>query len=660
MCARGSFRGGVSGALVFAALAGPGCSERGGAADAQAGKIHEEVLAAMGAGGTVRVIVNFRDPLGAAPGVAHLLETDAPGSVQQQMEVHRAAIRGAGGALAAAHSAGFRVVRSFAHLPALAGYVQAGELERLAADPNVTSVELDHPGGGALRVAVPAIGADKAQAMFGVTGKGVTVGVLDTGVNTSHVDLEDSILPTQHCFTQNACPPSNATEGTIAEDDNGHGSNVAGIITSNGVAAGIGFAPGASIVAVKIDDSQDRGFVSDWTAGLDWIFQNLSVLKVRIINMSIVTDAQYASEAACDTALTALGQAVKNLADAGVVLFAAAGNNGSTTGIDAPACLTGVIAVGATYKSAQGPQPGSGVTYQAELGSSFGACLDATTAFDQVTCFSNSTDRIDIVAPGAVITSDYVGGSTALSSFVGTSQATPAAAGVAALMLECNPGLTAAEIKDLLRRTGVTVTDPKAGRTSQSIRALAAVTAACGARDAGVADAGGTGTGGSAGGTGGGALGGHAGMGGAAGVRGAGGGAGTAGGGAGAAGGGTGAAGNGAGGAGGPSPGGGGSGGGGLGGGQGVGGVGGRGGGGGGGAGGGATTGKGGAAGGAGRSGVSGQAGSPPPVTGQSGGCSCTVPSTGPLQARSSLWVGLLVGALGARRRRRRPGGTRP
>jgi subtilisin family serine protease len=640
MCARGSFGGGVSGALVFAALAGLGCNEREGASGGQAGKIHEEVLAAMSAGGTVRVIVNFHDPLGVAPVVAHLLEGDAPDSVRQQMAVHRAAILSAGGALASAHGAGFRVVRSFAHLPALAGYVEAGELERLAADPNVTSVELDHPGGGALRVAVPAIGADKAQAMFGVTGKGVTVGVLDTGVNTSHVDLEDSILPTQHCFTQSACPPSNTTEGTSAEDDNGHGSNVTGIITSNGVAAGIGFAPGASIVAVKIDDSQDRGFVSDWTAGLDWIFQNLSVLKVRIINMSLVTDAQYASETACDAAQTALGQAVKNLADAGVVLFAAAGNNGSTTGIDAPACLTGVIAVGATYKSAQGPQPGSGMTYQAELGSSFGPCLDATTAFDQVTCFSNSTDRVDIVAPGAVIISDFIGSSTALSSFVGTSQATPAAAGVAALMLECNPGLKAAEIKDLLQRTGVTVTDPKAVRAVQSIRALAAVTAACGARDAGLADAGGTGVGGGAGGAGGG---GHAGTGGAAGASG--------GGGTGAAGNGTGAAGNGGGGAGAGAPGGGGSGGGGAGGGRGVGGVGGSAGLGGGG---GATTGKGGAAGGAGRAGASGQAGSPPPGTGQSGGCSCTVPPTGPLQATSSLWVGLLVGALGVRRRRRR------
>ena len=79
-------------------------------------------------------------------------------------------------------------------------------------------------------------------------------------------------------------------------------------------------------------------------------------------------------------------------------------------------------AVGATYKSNQGRQPTTG-TFRDGAGTSFAACFDGTTAFDQIACFSNSNARVDMVAPGAIIVSDYVGGGT--SEFRGTSQASP-------------------------------------------------------------------------------------------------------------------------------------------------------------------------------------------------------------------------------------------
>ena len=120
--------------------------------------------------------------------------------------------------------------------------------------------------------------------------------------------------------------------------------------------------------------------------------------------------------------LAALARAVDNLIDAGVVVFASSGNAGSATQVSAPACNTGVIAVGATYKSNQGRQPTSG-TYAAQWGNSFADCADATTAFDKVTCFTNSGPRLDLVAPGAVIVSDSLGART--ESYRGTSQASP-------------------------------------------------------------------------------------------------------------------------------------------------------------------------------------------------------------------------------------------
>jgi MYXO-CTERM domain-containing protein len=346
---------------------------------------------------------------------------------------------------------------------------------------------MDGTGSGALTVAVPAIGGDTAKSTFGVSGKGIRVAILDSGVNTKHPDLADSILPQQHCFTQSACPPNRTSESTSAEDDNGHGSHVAGILTSDGEVAGVGFAPDTELVAVKVNDATDSGFISDWVAGLDWVFANLSTLRVKIVNLSICSTAIYSGN--CDAAEPAMATALKHLVDAGVVVFAASGNLGSSTQMSAPACNTGVIAVGATYKSNQGRQPTlqEGATYQARWGPSFAACFDATTAFDHVACFTNSGPRLDLLAPGAVVISDFLSSGT--DNFRGTSQASPAAAGVAALMLECRPSLTPAEVKDILQRTGVPVVDTRNGRSYPSIRALEAVRAACGG-DGGAVDGG--------------------------------------------------------------------------------------------------------------------------------------------------------------------------
>ena len=213
------------------------------------------------------------------------------------------------------------------HVPALAARISKRALERLMQDPSVSYIQLDGSGGGGLKEAVPAIGGDLVKSMYNLTGKGVRVAILDTGVVTAHPDLKDLIVA-QHCFTQGDCPPSRAREGTSAEDDHGHGSNVAGIITSNGVVSSVGFAPGAEIVAVKVDDQNDSGQISDWVSGLDWVYDNLSTNHVKIINLSICSSALYTDAAQCDSQEPALAKAVKNLVDAGVTIFSAAGNLG--------------------------------------------------------------------------------------------------------------------------------------------------------------------------------------------------------------------------------------------------------------------------------------------------------------------------------------------
>lgn len=95
----------------------------------------------------------------------------------------------------------------------------------------------------------------------GVTGAGVRVAVLDTGIDTDHPDLISDIAA-QHCFCSGllfGCCPNLGNEDVSAEDDQGHGTSVAGIITSAGVQAPLGVAPDAKIVAVKAGpDSEKR------------------------------------------------------------------------------------------------------------------------------------------------------------------------------------------------------------------------------------------------------------------------------------------------------------------------------------------------------------------------------------------------------------------
>ena len=445
-----------------ALLVAPGCSGYGApsstsGATEPAATVQEGLASAFIAPeDTVPVIVNLREP------------EPAPTST----EARRGAIRALQDGLLASERDGFHVSHQYAHVPALAGRLTRDGLARLSRNPRVSYIQRDGRGSGHLNVAVPAIGADKVKSLYGLTGKGVTVAVLDTGVDTTHPDLKDSIVA-QHCFTQYDCPPSRSTEGTSAEDDNGHGSNVTGIITSNGVVSSPGFAPDTAIVAVKVNDSSDSGQESDWVSGFDWVFENLSTLKVDIVNFSAGTDALYASASDCDSREPALAQAIKNLVGAGVTVFVAAGNEGSSTEMSAPACNTGAIAVGATYDSMATHEPPGYPTYYARWGGGFAACGDDSTVFDEITCFTNSNAELALVAPGAPIVSDTINGTT--EAFFGTSQATPVAAGVAALMLQCNKALSPAEIRQAMTDTGVPVVDKKNGLSFPSLRALAAV-----------------------------------------------------------------------------------------------------------------------------------------------------------------------------------------
>ncbi len=352
--------------------------------------------------------------------------------------------------------------RVYALVPAVALRAKATWREAIGAMAEVDSVQDDLRVQASLQFAAPMVQALDAH-KSGFTGKGVRIAVIDTGVDAQHPDLAGHVAA-QHCFTQGACPPNGAAESGSAVDDEGHGTHVAGILVSAGKVAAPGIAPGADVVAVRVLDQSGSGSQSDILAGLDWVAAHAKALHVRVVNMSLGSQQSWA--AACDKSDPATSAAVKLLGQKGVAVFAAAGNEGVLNGLGNPACLAQVHAVGAVYShdlvSAKYP----------------GLCSDKAPKAGALTCFSNRGKNLHLVAPGAPIVSVGMGGGTATMS--GTSQASPVAAGVAALLMACKPTLTSAALDTLLQQTGKPVKDPLTGQTFRLVQAVAATKAACG------------------------------------------------------------------------------------------------------------------------------------------------------------------------------------
>ena len=98
-----------------------------------------------------------------------------------------------------------------------------------------------------------------------------------------------------------------------------------------------------------------------------------------------------------------------------------------------------------------------GAVYDGNVGTVSFGCTDGSTASDQIACFSNSSTAIDLLAPGAAISSSGMGGGVA--GFAGTSQAAPHVAGALALLLQAKPGATADQLEGALKASGRPITD---------------------------------------------------------------------------------------------------------------------------------------------------------------------------------------------------------
>ncbi|MBN1218211.1 MAG: S8 family serine peptidase [Anaerolineae bacterium] len=399
-----------------------------------------DIASALATEETVRVVVSLRTP---AVGLQAQAVTLSQNEVLDALPVED-----------------FQLIQQYEVLPGLAGQVTAQGLAMLLNQPEVEAVALDLPVQVALTESVVLIGADTVWNELGFTGAGVNVAVLDTGIDTDHPDLVDNLVA-QKCFGHGTCPPDNTDESNSAEDGNGHGTHIAGIITGRGTTSPRGGAPDAGIVAVRVMGNNGTGYTSDVIAAMDWLLAHQDQFKAKAINLSLGGGAY---PGVCDNAdanTQLYAEAVRAANHAGITVFAASGNRGLADALMAPACISGVVAVGSTY--------------DANLGTvTLGNCTDTNATVDQVACVSNSGSELDLLAPGVAIDSTALGGGQRQES--GTSMSTAHAAAVAALMLQADPLLTPAGIETVLKETGVPITDHRNGRVTPRVDALAAVT----------------------------------------------------------------------------------------------------------------------------------------------------------------------------------------
>lgn len=352
-----------------------------------------------------------------------------------------------------------RIYHRFHLIPGFSMRVTAADLQGLQNNPMVKSISADAPGSG------NAIAPDEASVLnnvsplqaLGLDGAGMKVAVIDSGVDTDHVDLQQRLVA-QQCFCSNSsgvggcCPNGQATQSGAgaAEDAHGHGTNVTGIIVGEGNVAPRGAVPAAQLVSVRVLDSNNSFCCSsDVVAAMDWVALNHP--DVDAVNLSVGTGALFPGQCDNSTSFTqAMSIAVNNLISLGAVVTSSAGNQGNSNNMSAPACVQNAMGVGSTWDFTGGQR-------------TFLGCTETSTAPKQPACFSNRSATTDLYGAGAFVTSTGFTGTT--STFGGTSMAAPMVAACAVALKQAVPFSTVNQRMEAMTLAPTTVTDPVSTRS---------------------------------------------------------------------------------------------------------------------------------------------------------------------------------------------------
>jgi uncharacterized repeat protein (TIGR01451 family) len=343
-------------------------------------------------------------------------------------------------------------VHDYGHFPlAIWRLSSSAALSRLEAYPGVRAVHQNVALHAVSVSDLPFIHQPQAAAE-GATGAGTTIAVVDGGLVSNFTTFQDFGL-CAGVGVPAACRVvfnKDYYSGSQASTETTHGTNVSAIA--------LGVAPEANLAMFDVFQGASAAS-SDIIDALDIAISKQATYNIVAVNLSLGDGT--ANSAQCSGSPFAAAFAAT--LNAGIQPVVAAGNSGIKTGVADPACVPGVISVGAVYDGSYGT-----VTWGAP-GVSGGQCTDASAA-DHVTCFSQSASFLSILAPGT-----FVNAPTASFQQSGTSQATPHISGSIAVLRARYPHESFAELLRRLQVSGVTDTDTANGRATPRLNLQAAV-----------------------------------------------------------------------------------------------------------------------------------------------------------------------------------------
>ncbi|MGB0832600.1 MAG: S8 family serine peptidase, partial [Candidatus Thalassarchaeaceae archaeon] len=320
-------------------------------------------------------------------------------------------------------------------IDSIAGRIGVEDLIEASRLPGVVLIELD----GILTTQMSDVNDIHGIPMIwedtGYTGEGSVVSIIDTGIDSDHVGLDDldddnSTNDSKVIAFYDAVNNPDKTNGTEikAYDDQGHGTHCAGITAGTGAPdfVNVGVAPQAQLVGVKVLDEGGSGSFATVMAGMEWTVDKRHDFNIRAASMSL---GGFGLIEWTSSEEESVNRMANEMVRSGVALFIAAGNSAVSAQIGTPGSAEDVITVGALDKdtsiavySSQGPtEEGRVKPNIAFVGSS-------------------------VMAPEANSGDGYV-------AYSGTSMATPGAAGLAALMYQANPDLSPFDIRNIMQET---------------------------------------------------------------------------------------------------------------------------------------------------------------------------------------------------------------
>ena len=281
--------------------------------------------------------------------------------------------------------------------------------------------------------------ADQVWAQ-GISGAGVTVAVIDTGISPiGHEDFKDG-TGNSRVTARIAVSPS----ATNMDDGHGHGTHVAGIVGGNGGLLDgkyVGIAPDANLIGVKTGDDAGRASLSDLIAALEWTSQNRETYNIRVVNLSLhsTVSESYKTDPVC--------AAVEALWFSGVFVVVASGNTGGIPD-HCPGTDPFVMTVGATDEAGTADPSDDSVTSWTSRGLT-------SDGFQKPEIYAPGRGIVSVADSHSILFQNYpqkVVDSSYLS-LSGTSMAAPVIAGVAALAFEAHPDWTPDQLKCTLLTT---------------------------------------------------------------------------------------------------------------------------------------------------------------------------------------------------------------